>query len=874
MVVSRSASTEANELADIGVLFVHGIGQQKRGDTLIAAGDAVHEFLARWFTTGNVAKGTSRAVLMPDPADPAAPAHVYASMEQTFPDGTTTEANWLMAESWWAESFPPPKFFDLAVWAFQVMPWTLATHYGRGVRRAWLGTSAASGFLQTSRWFVAFLARLAQLLIVFAAIPLLVALVAIIALIGAIPIGGVRAFAGGAQRILSASLGDSFIFVRKPIQASAIHETVRRDLEWLGERSHRVAVVAHSQGAAVAHEVIKDDPRHDIVAFISLGSGLGKLLELRNERETVQIKQRTPKETSAAPFAGSAGMALVAWALYYGFGTNAWAASAFAGVFGLLLVGVATQSAWVGRVPKIDEVALPGWIEWIDLFAAKDPVPHGRLFDTDEVDPACGILSWVESRFDPEYGPREKSLPRSGVAHNYGSFTSDHNAYWLNRDGVVPMVALAIAKYSPGLRLDEIDPLDQSRVVAGALRRRFRVRWLQFARWMTVAAGAFALLGLGWKDQLLELSRPTLVGARTVSSVVPGWALDWSENTVVGVFTLVVPVLLIYVGLSYLWRWWGYVESHELYRRGFPDPFPAQMIIFLLVLALLVEVGILIGLGHRLGIVPGIFSVAALSFTVVLVVLMTTTSVTTPLVMRLWRGVFGDGRGVITGPPGELLGYRRLMLLVGVPALVVFPVVVVDPDPPTSVTRVFGAYGLGLVLVAVGSLLLHTRLVRSVESSWTLISRSGPPELILSKLADGAPVAEAQLHAAAEMLLPWLDFYAESLRQIENDPPAIAESGDWAKMARTARFQAQRATEVARLLADSDAVLAGRLAIAAAPLHPAAVELAVEMRMLEPEAAVTAMQRLARAGPRRDRSRARRWLHENQTAVTADPAVA
>ncbi|NNF63649.1 MAG: hypothetical protein HKN07_05255 [Acidimicrobiia bacterium] len=869
MVVSSAESTEETELADIGVLFVHGIGQQKRGDTLIAAGDAVHEFLARWFTTGNVAKGTSRAVLMPDPADPAAPAHVYASMEQTFADDTTTESNWLMAESWWAESFPPPKFFDLAVWAFQVMPWTLATHYGRGVRRAWLGTAAASGLLRTSWWFVAFVGRLIQLLIVFAVIPILVLLVAIIALIGAIPIGGVRAFAGGAQRILSASLGDSFIFVRKPIQASAIHEKVRRDLEWLGERSRKVAVVAHSQGAAVAHEVIKDDPRHDIVAFISLGSGLGKLLELRNERETVQITQRTPKETSAAPFAGSIGMALIAWALYYGLaGTNGWAASAFAGVFGLILVGVATQSAWVGRVPKIEEVALPGWVEWIDLFAAKDPVPHGRLFDTDEVDPACGILSWVESRFDPEYGPREKSLPRSGVAHNYGSFTSDHNAYWLNRDGVVPMVALAIAKYSPGLRLDEIDPLDQSRVVAGALRRRFRVRWLQVARWMTVAAGAFALLGLGWKDQLLGLSRPTLVGARAVSSWVPGWALDWSENTVVGVLTLVVPVLLIYVGLSYLWRWWGYVESHELYRRGFPDPFPAQMIIFMLVLALLVEVGVLIGLGHRLGIVPGLLSVAAFSVTLVIVTLMAASSVT-PMIMRLWRGVFGDGKGVLTGPPAELLGYRRLMLLVGIPALVVFPVIVVDPEPPTSVARVFGAYGLGLVLFGLGSLVLHTQLVRRIEAPWSRVSRSGPPELILSRLAGGKPVADAQLRAAAEVLIPWLDFYAESLRQVEADPPAIAESNDWAKMARTARLEAQRATEVARLLEASDVVLAGRLALAAVPLHPVAVELAVEMRMLDPDAALTAMQRLARNGPRRDRSRARRWLNEQQDSVTA-----
>lgn len=40
------------ELADIGVLFVHGIGSQKQGQTLVAFADPVARWFTRWLTRG------------------------------------------------------------------------------------------------------------------------------------------------------------------------------------------------------------------------------------------------------------------------------------------------------------------------------------------------------------------------------------------------------------------------------------------------------------------------------------------------------------------------------------------------------------------------------------------------------------------------------------------------------------------------------------------------------------------------------------------------------------------------------------------------------------------------------------------------------
>jgi hypothetical protein len=60
---------------------------------------------------------------------------------------------------------------------------------------------------------------------------------------------------------------------------AAMRTQVARDLRWLQGRCEKVAVVGHSQGAAIAHQVLKngDYRPESLRAFITIGQGISKL---------------------------------------------------------------------------------------------------------------------------------------------------------------------------------------------------------------------------------------------------------------------------------------------------------------------------------------------------------------------------------------------------------------------------------------------------------------------------------------------------------------------------------------------------------------------------------------------------------------------
>src|SRR5262249_35822468 len=100
------------------------------------------------------------------------------------------------------------------------------------------------------------------------------------------------------QQALAGTLGDCFILVASPIQRAAIISHVQRDIDWLiSQDCKNIAVVAHSQGAAVAFEAlstgvlkrfcqvrgVESDPsarESRKTLLITFGSGIAKLSEL------------------------------------------------------------------------------------------------------------------------------------------------------------------------------------------------------------------------------------------------------------------------------------------------------------------------------------------------------------------------------------------------------------------------------------------------------------------------------------------------------------------------------------------------------------------------------------------------------------------
>lgn len=111
---------------ELGVLFVHGMGEQQRGDSLTEAGDALISWLERWceraphgstLTEGDIAVLESSLRT----ADNDALAAPHLTLRLTLPSlagdplaERQETFHWVLAESWWSETFRPATFNQLA----------------------------------------------------------------------------------------------------------------------------------------------------------------------------------------------------------------------------------------------------------------------------------------------------------------------------------------------------------------------------------------------------------------------------------------------------------------------------------------------------------------------------------------------------------------------------------------------------------------------------------------------------------------------------------------------------------------------------------------------------------------------------------------
>lgn len=278
------------------MLFVHGIGESRRAETLVHFAEPVLTRVRELIEEDYARRGT-RA-----PEEPAltvldaeltgregAPA--YAAIHVGVPNPEEPERptqRWLIAESWWAEAFPTPTFTDVAAWGFETIPWTLVAHFDDRLRR--LGYQAIQALesgntLVTRRQeIMGWLSEAFWLFIGLLLVPLLMLVIGALLVLGAVPITAVRNLVGSLQRAISAYIGDSFVFMGQSITSAAVTRRVARDFAWLSSRCRRVTVIAHSQGAAVAHRALRSQPMRSDDILITFGSGLRKLTEIEHMR--------------------------------------------------------------------------------------------------------------------------------------------------------------------------------------------------------------------------------------------------------------------------------------------------------------------------------------------------------------------------------------------------------------------------------------------------------------------------------------------------------------------------------------------------------------------------------------------------------------
>jgi hypothetical protein len=366
---------------------------------------------------------------------------------------------------------------------------------------------------------------------------LVLLLVSVLGLPGVTRIPVVGSWAANVTRTLLETVGDSRAFVQNEIDAVQMTKTVRSDLDILAARCRKVAVVAHSQGAAVAHAALRqreDEGKAPVDLLLTFGSGLRKLHEL-------SAPERVAPLGYALGYLAVSGMLLALLGLlnllpWFGWTRTLVGAGGlvmFLAGLGPILKLVAAESPFLSGEVRNSKA----WATWEDLYATHDPVPNGRLF----------LVK------DSPLGSRK--------VDNRASVWTDHTTYWDNFDHFVGMVVGELTRQS------SLDPSTEPRLrdsVSQALdRREWRVRWLQAGRWILLALWIAAC----WHALAVSaaFAIPAIGGHRSMSIAL-------------GITVCTVAAGLAYATAAWMWRRWDDADTAKLFRR---EPYERYTLPFL-----------------------------------------------------------------------------------------------------------------------------------------------------------------------------------------------------------------------------------------------------------------------------------------------------
>jgi hypothetical protein len=457
-----------------GIAYVHGVGEQKRGESLTTFAETIGLWLQQWLTgkpdadlrvtrheleppTAAVGAAISETVLT-DPEDSRAPAHTVLTICR---DGAEDERV-LLAECWWAEAFEPPKLRELIVWILFIAPRLVMSQTSAPLRRSWRRAHMVQGVIRAAFVWLRMIPQLVFLLSSFVLIPLLVLVFVAILVPAVIPIASLRDAARRAATLLIGYLGDSFVVAMSAVRRDLVTETVQADLDWIAKKCSTFAVVAHSQGAVISHDALARKPPPNLSHFVTLGAGIEKLLRLR----LLFHSDRGMFRWMWICLLAALGSVLTSFAALSAFATGHPANGL------LLVVAAASCAAVMGggmvlafrHVPGYEElVHLDGagsQFRWLNLYASSDPVPNGPLLDERR--------PWITEC----------------EVFNYASIIRDHTSYLKNKDDVVPRLVMTLLEQSMPEFEQDTRSLKRART-----RRRIRVRALTIGRALSLAAG-------------------------------------------------------------------------------------------------------------------------------------------------------------------------------------------------------------------------------------------------------------------------------------------------------------------------------------------------------------------------------------------------
>jgi hypothetical protein len=531
---------------------VHGIGEQRRGDTLVNWLDTIVATINHG-ALSKVSASVEWAELARLDAHNESVAHAAVRIR-----GDGIDERWIVVEAWWADAFIAPSFSQLVAWSFRAIPWALAMHAAERVHQ---NSKEPVGYYRLIKQAVA----VAQALFTLFLAPFIVLMLGVLALVGVIPSGTIRTAIGRFQRTLAATAGDSMVFLESPVRSAAMCSAVMTAFATLGRLCdaagcHKRVVLAHSQGATVSLEALtrlegktasptkqahteNAASAHRLV-FVTFGAGINKLGALRwltthssltDVRKDETIIERDPVRVASAGLVAMAFLGFWFWQLL-GAGqltsTELWAIPAV-WLGGSLIVGVvvtlmqfvskrfAKAYPWIEKVTaavavimvvtftiggivlaeRNDAPVVPFFFVWtvglvliLTLRLTLSGEVQERIKET--IQSPASLTDWRDfwATADPvPHGATRthaKDRPVSTRIWNESSLLRDHTTYWQNRDEFVLPVVRILASAADSAWGDALPP-DHDNIKK---RSRWRVAWLKGTRWLVPLAVAFAVV--------------------------------------------------------------------------------------------------------------------------------------------------------------------------------------------------------------------------------------------------------------------------------------------------------------------------------------------------------------------------------------------
>ncbi len=164
-------------------------------------------------------------------------------------DGRRPERS-LLAESCWGDSVHPPGVFALLLWMFSRLPLLVVGHFFGGLQPNPSSPMPSTTIAHRRKWDAPvpdWLALAGKSVLTPLLIQVMQAVVLVAGILSLVPFGAWREALLTAVRVMTLTLGDSYVLLEQDIQRAALSDRVARSLQWLQARVDRVPVRLRSR---------------------------------------------------------------------------------------------------------------------------------------------------------------------------------------------------------------------------------------------------------------------------------------------------------------------------------------------------------------------------------------------------------------------------------------------------------------------------------------------------------------------------------------------------------------------------------------------------------------------------------------------------